>query len=112
MAQIHLNSKNDYYTLKKIYKPKKWLPYWKALNKNRERFFDIGEFPLDECYKDDTHYYEAFQSTDKDTGEPITIYHMYELRTDYMHPFFRYHFTQEEIDKSIEEGENLLAQGK
>ena len=110
--KIHLNCKEDYYTLKRLYKAKVWLPYWKALNEHRQRYFDIGEYKLEDCYEDDTHYYEEFDGVDKDTGEAIKIYHMYELRDDLQHPYFKYVFTQEEIDASIEEGENLLALGK
>ncbi len=108
MAKIHLNCKEDYYSLKRLYKPKKWLPYWEALNENRQMWYDIGEFPLEECYENDTHKYEAFASTDKETGEPITIYHMYELRDNPLHHFFLYGFRQEEVDASIEEGRRLL----
>ena len=40
--KLHLATKSDYYSIKRIYKPKVWLPYWKALNVGRQMWYDIG----------------------------------------------------------------------
>ena len=104
--KLHLATKSDYYSIKRIHKPKVWLPYWKALNVGRQMWYDIGLVKTG--IKDETHYWVEEEQKDQQTGEVKTVIRQYEYRDNPLHPFFNLHFTQEEVDASIEEGENLL----
>lgn len=96
---MHLNSKRDYYNLLKTVAENVWRPVWEALNENRKIWMDMGE--VEKGITDETHKWEEMQKEDPETKEMVTVIHQYELKEDPTHPFFRYHFRQEEIDKVL-----------
>ena len=92
-----LNSKDDYYYIKEHFEESQWKPKWEALLSNRKNWFATKT--LKEGAKgrtDSTHYVETYKNDD-DTEVNV----QYELRDDISSDFFRYHFTEEEVQKAL-----------
>ena len=92
-----LNSKEDYYYIKEHFEESQWKPKWEALLSNRKNWFAAKT--LKEGAKgrtDSSHYVETYKNDD-DTE--VTV--QYELRDDISSDFFRYHFTEEEVQEAL-----------
>lgn len=93
-----LNSKDDYYYIKEHFEESQWKPKWEALLSNRKNWFAAKT--LKEGAKgrtDSSHYVETYKN-DEDSTE-VNV--QYELRDDISSDFFRYHFTEEEVQEAL-----------
>ena len=52
---MRLNTKWDYYTVKKLYPVTTWYKYWARLNEDREMWYDRGLVDKDKLVEDATH---------------------------------------------------------
>lgn len=107
----HLNSKEDYYYIKDNFPEKKWRPKWEALLKERYRWMDDHVIASeDEGITDETHRVSSYTTKDTTTGEEITVYVQQEYKKYEAAPFWRLHFTEEEVYAVLgitnEEGED------
>lgn len=98
----HLNSKADYLYVKANFPRDKWLPAWKALLTNRQYEICTGVVDsADAGVTDETHRIVVSEEQDYETGEKKTVYYQYELRDNPRADFFRFGFTEEEVNKAI-----------
>lgn len=94
----NLNSKEDYYYIKEHFEEFQWKPKWAALLSNRQNWFATKTLEAgDEGCTDDTHRVE----THKDMLDNTEITVQYELKDDTSSDFFRFHFTEEEVNEAL-----------
>lgn len=123
----HLNSKADYYYIKKNFPKKQWVRYWQDLLENRYADFNTGQKSYDksELIEDDTHRIvegekETVKETvptkvmitdedgkekeiteDKEVETEKQVYYQYEKRENPGSDFVRLRFTEEEVQSAI-----------
>lgn len=102
-----LNSKEDYYYIKDNFDKSLWLPAWKCLiNESKDWFFDKYLASEDEATNDDIHKHFLTQSNnDGNTVDASMKYTQMVYRTNETAKIFRLGFTEEEVNKVIEEAE-------
>ena len=106
---MRLNTKWDYYTVKKLYPVTTWYKYWARLNEDREMWYDRGLVDKDKLVEDATHKWKQETQVDPETKEESTVYRQYELAMNPLHPFYRLHFRQEEVDAALAEAKEALS---
>lgn len=100
----HLNSKADYEHIRDHFPRAKWLPYWKALLNHKQWFVTSVLESADAGVTDDTHRVRTDTTKATEEGKEDTYtYYQEEYKDDPSADFFRFHFTEEEVEAAIEE---------
>ena len=92
-----LNSKEDYYYIKEHFEESLWRPKWEALLSSRQNWYAVKELSEDAKGRTDSkHYIETYKNEDE-TETRV----QYELRDDLSCDFFRFHFTEAEVNEAL-----------